>query len=161
MKRFTIFLTAIVMLFAAAPAPAEQAGTFAGSWIASGKKQSLEFGAGREVFTFNLAGHVSLKTGIGQNKDYWSDCVGLWDSRAGSSARCVWRDLEGQRAYVVISGPVIKEGALETGEFVGGTGKLKGLTGGFTFSWSSLFRDRDEGILTGQTEDIQGTYRIP
>ena len=48
-----------------------------------------------------------------------------------------------------------------TGEFVGGTDNLKGLTGTFNFTWKSAFTDKDQGIFTGFTQDLKGTYKIP
>ena len=80
---------------------------------------------------------------------------------AGSSVRCVRRSLRGDKAYSVLSGQPLKEGVKVIGEFVGGTGSLKGATGTFTFTWTSTFIDKDRSIFTGYTEDISGSYRIP
>jgi hypothetical protein len=55
----------------------------------------------------------------------------------------------------------VGEGVQVNGEFVGGTGSLKGLTGSFTFTWTSTFTDKDQGIFTGHTQDLSGSYRIP
>ncbi len=159
-----LFLAMLVTIVAILPiqlASAEQAGTFTGTWVASGKRQPFDFVKGREVGTFKLAGHVNLKDEIGETEDYWAECIGLADSLAGSSVRCVWRSLEGEKAYSVLSGQPLKEGVKVTGEFVGGTGSLKGLTGSFAFTWTSTFTDQNQGVFTGHTEDITGSYRIP
>ena len=142
-------------------ASAEQAGDFTGTWVASGKRQPFEFVEGREVGTFDLAGNVSLKDEFGEIEDFWADCIGLSDSVAGSSVRCVWRSLKGEKAYSVLSGQPLKKGVKVTGEFVGGTGSLKGVTGTFTFTWTSTFIDKDQGMFTGHTKDLSGSYRIP
>ena len=105
-------------------ASAEQTGTFAGTWVASGKRQPFDFVEGRNVGTFNLAGNVSLKDDFGEIEDFWAECIGLLDSVTGSSVRCVWRSLKGEKAYSVLSGQPLKEGVKVTGEFVGGTGSL-------------------------------------
>ena len=139
----------------------EQAGSFKGSWVASGKRQSFDFIEGRDVGTFKLAGNLSLKDEFGGIEDFWAECVGLTDSVDGSSVRCVWRSLTGEKAYSVLSGQPLKEGVKVIGEFVGGTGSLKGVTGAFTFTWTSTFIDKDQGIFTGHTQDISGSYRIP
>jgi len=158
---------AIIVIFAfsavlAVPAAsAEQAGTFAGTWVASGKRQPFDFVEGRNVGTFNLAGNVSLKDEFGAIEDFWAECVGLSDSTAGSCVRCVWRSLKGEKAYSVLSGQPLKEGVKVTGEFVGGTGSLKGVVGTFSFTWDTTFFDSDRGIFTGHTEDLSGSYRIP
>ena len=142
-------------------ASAEQAGTFAGTWVASGKRQPFDFVEGRDVGTFNLAGNVSLKDEFGEIEDFWAECTGLSDSVAGSSVRCVWRSLKGAKAYSVLSGQPLKEGVKVTGEFVGGTGSLKGVTSTFTFTWTSTFIDKDQGMFTGHTQDLSGSYQIP
>ena len=155
-----VIITLTTFIFAQ-KASAEQTGSFTGTWIASGQRQPFDFVEGREVGTFNLAGNVSLKDKVGEIEDFWAECVGLTDSMAGSSVRCVWRSLKGQKAYCVLSGQPLKKGVRVTGEFVGGTGSLKGLTGTFTFTWSSTFIDRDQGVFTGQTKDLTGQYQIP
>jgi hypothetical protein len=142
-------------------ASAEQTGSFSGAWIASGQRQVFDFVEGREVGTFNLAGNVSLKNEFVGIEDFWAECVGLSDSVAGSSVRCVWRSLKGDKAYSVLRGQPLKEGVKVTGEFVGGTGNLKELTGTFDFTWTSTFTDKDQGIFTGQTKDLRGSYKIP
>ena len=152
---------AVTALIPVPEASAEQTGTFTGSWVASGKRQPFDFVEGREVGTFNLAGNVSLKDEFGGIEDFWAECIGLSDSVAGSSVRCVWRSLKGEKAYSILSGQPLKEGVKVTGEFVGGTGSLKEVTGTFTFTWTSTFIDNDQGIFTGHTKDISGSYRIP
>jgi len=158
---------AIIVIFvftavlAVQEASAEQAGTFAGTWVASGKRQPFDFVEGRQVGTFNLAGNVSLKDEFGGIADFWAECIGLSDSAAGSSVRCVWRSLKGAKAYSVLRGQPLKEGVKVTGEFVGGTGGLKGVSGTFTFTWSSVFVNKTQGIFTGHTKDLRGFYKIP
>jgi len=142
-------------------AVAEQSGSFSGTWIASGQRQTFDFVEGREVGTFKLAGNVSLKAELAGIEDFWAECVGLSDSVTGSSVRCVWRSLKGEKIYSVLSGQPLKEGVKVTGEFVGGTDNLKGLTGTFNFTWKSAFTDKDQGIFTGFTQDLNGTYKIP
>ena len=155
------FIFAFIALLAVQEVSAEQTGTFTGTWVASGNHQPFDFAEGRVVGTFNLEGNVSLKDEIGEIEDFWAECVGLSDSGTGSSVRCLWRSLDGDKAYCVLSGQPPKKGVKVTGEFVGGTGSLKGMTGNFTFTWNSTFYDRDQGIFTGHTRDISGSYRIP
>ncbi|MBW2337275.1 MAG: hypothetical protein JRF47_11055 [Deltaproteobacteria bacterium] len=155
-----VTITAATFIFAQ-KASAEQTGSFTGTWIASGQRQTFDFVEGREVGTFELTGHVNLKDEVGEEEDYWAECVGLSDSVAGSTARCVWRNLKGQKAYCVLSGQPLKKGVRVTGEFVGGTGNLKGIGGSFTFTWFSVFINKDQGIFTGHTKDLTGSYRIP
>ena len=137
------------------------AGSFAGSWIASGQRQAFDFVNEREVGTFRLTGHVNLRDNIGEVRDYWAECVGLSDSVSGASARCVWRSLEGDKAYIVLTGQPLKQSVQVSGEFVGGTGGLHGIEGTFTFTWASVFTNKDQGVFTGQTKDLKGFYKIP
>jgi hypothetical protein len=155
---FTVFALAAGSLPEAA---AEQAGTFSGTWVASGKLQPFDFTEGRDVNTFKLAGHVNLGDAVGKAQDYWAECVGLSDSAAGSSARCVWRSLKGDKAYSVLRGEPLEEGQRVSGEFVGGTGRLKEITGTFTFTWISTFTDKSQNTFTGHTKDLKGSYRVP
>ena len=158
----TVFLTAFALAAGSlSEVSAEESVTFSGTRIASGRLQTFDFVEGRDVGTFKLAGNVSLKEEFAGIEDFWAECVGLSDSVAGSSVRCVWRSLKGDRAYSVLSGQPLKEGAKVTGEFVGGTDSLKGLTGTFNFTWMATFTDQNQGIFTGHTRDLKGSYTIP
>jgi hypothetical protein len=148
-------------LFVVGDAYAAEEGTFAGTWIASGQRQVLEFLPGREVFTYKVRGHVNLRDDLGKGADYWSECAGLWDAQTGSTGRCVWRGMDGAKVFVVLRGQALEEGIQVAGEVVGGTGSLEGAQGTFTFTWASVFINPDTDTLTGHTENIVGTYRIP
>ena len=158
----TVVLTTFMLSNGLVPeAVAEQSGSFSGTWIASGQRQTFDFVEGREVGTFKLAGNVSLKEEFAGITDFWAECVGLSDSVAGSSVRCAWRSLKGEKAYSVLTGQPLKEGVEVSGEFVGGADSLKGLTGTFSFTWTSTFTDKSQGIFTGYTQNLKGTYKIP
>ena len=153
--------TCIATFGPAQDASAEQTGSFTGSWVASGKRQRFDFVEGREVGTFELSGNVSLKDDFGGIEDFWAQCIGLSDSVSGGSVRCVWRSLKGEKVYSILSSQPFKEGVKVTGDFVGGTGSLKGVSGTFGFTWTSTFMDKDQDMFTGHTEDLSGSYRIP
>lgn len=158
----TVIFTASTLATGPVPeAVAEQSGTFSGTWIASGQRQTFDFVEGREVGTFRLTGHVNLQDEVGEEKDYWAECVGLTDSIAESSARCVWQSMEGEKVYIVLSGQPLEKRIKVTGEFVGGTGSLQGIEGTFAFTWSSVFINESQGIFTGHTKDLKGSYKIP
>ena len=140
---------------------AQRTGSFSGTWIASGQRHAFDFLKEREVGTFRLTGHVNLKENLGEIEDYWAECVGLSDSETGGSARCVWRSMEGDKAYIMLTGKPLEKSNKVTGEFVGGTGSLRGIEGTFTFTWSSVFTNKNQGTFTGQTKDLKGSYRIP
>lgn len=160
--RVSTMVIGLALLLFTGSAMAGQEGTFAGTWTASGTYQPLDFTQGRDVFTFRLSGHVNLKTEIGEAADLWSECAGLWDAEAGSATRCVWRDADGEgKAYSVLEGRVVEQGVQVTGRFVGGSGNLQGLTGELSFTWTSVFRNRTNKVLTGHTENLSGSYQLP
>ena len=158
--KFAILLAVVTVVMPTPLLAAAENGTFTGTWIASGERQVQDFAESREVFTYRVKGHVNLKDNLGEVADFWSTCSGLWDATTGSTARCVWRGLEGQKVFVM-DGQPLKEGVQVTGEIIGGTGKLEGIQGSFTFTWTSVFINEDTDTLTGHTENISGTYRIP
>lgn len=113
------------------------------------------------MFSFDLQGHVNLKDEVGGVSDYWSDCVGLWDSVTGGGMRCVWRGREGTKIFSVLSGKLLEQGIAVKGEILGGTGAAQGIEGSFTFTWSFVVFDDNRRLLTGYTSDLAGSYRIP
>ena len=55
---------------------------------------------------------------------------------------------------------MVKDDAKVNGEFVGGTGQFEELVGTLSFTWSSVFDDSSEGILTGYAKDLSGSYLV-
>jgi hypothetical protein len=143
---------------------AAELGVFRGSLIANGTRTPFPFGDNRQVFTFKLDGHVSLQNLLGKKKDYWSECIGMADSVTGVNGRCVWKDLAGPEIYITLLSDNLKQGSQVFGTIVGGTGHLTGISGEFSFNWSSVINQPDEnGIVnvTGETRNLSGNYRIP
>jgi len=156
----------VVLLLTASPlalSHAAESGEFKGNWIANGTRTPFSFGDDRQVFTFKIAGHVSLQTSLARKKDYWSECVGLVDSVTGLTGRCVWKDLAGPEIYITVQSDRLQQGSLVTGTIVGGSGKLAGISGDLTFNWSSVISLTEDGVVTvtGETRNLAGHYRIP
>ncbi len=149
----------------AASSHAAEKNSFSGTWVANGSKEVLALGKARESSVFRLSGHVRLKSGIGDDKDFWARCIGLADSATDSSIRCVWRNLAGNEIYLTLKGSQVQEGSRVTGEIVGGTGKAQGIIGTLNFTWSTmLFGPSDkpnETEIAGFSQDISGSYQIP
>lgn len=160
-RHYGVLLLAFTVFMTPSFAAAAEEGTFTGTWIASGTRQIQDFAEGRAVFTYSVKGHVNLKNGLGDVADFWSECSGLWDAETGSTARCAWRGLEGQKVFIAMDGQPLEEGVLVSGEIIGGTEELEGITGSLTFTWTSVFINEDTDTLTGHTENISGTYRLP
>ena len=152
---------ALVLLLPPPHGLAAEAGPFSGTWTASGQRTVLEFGADRQVSTFYLRGQVRLKKEIGATRNFWSDCIGLRDTKTGATARCVWRSLDGQKIYSVLEGRLLQKDVVVSGEFVGGSGAAQGITGKFSFTWSTLLPSGAGNMVTGYAKNLAGDYRIP
>lgn len=167
--KYRLCLILIILLTLAAnfcPFPdiarAGQDSPFTGSWIANGSRQIFPFGK-RNVYTFKLAGHVNLKETIGGELDFWSEVIGISDSKTGTQARCIWRDLDGRELFLVLRSDRMQSNDMVTGKIVGGTGKFADATGELSFKWSSISFSRDDvtDSISGQTLDLKGKVQLP
>jgi hypothetical protein len=142
---------------------AAEEGTFSGTWSANGIKEVLSLGGGREAATFYLNGNVRLTNKIGQEKEYWSECIGFADSAAGSDICCKWRGLSGEEIYLTMKGTKMATGSSVTGNIIGGTDSAKGVTGTVRFTWSMMtFQQVSYEIgIAGYSNDVSGTYKLP
>lgn len=155
----------VLLIFAGLPTItiAAESGEFNGIWIANGTREVFPFGEDRQVYTFKLSGHVNLQSDIGKTKDFWSKCVGLSDTESGTVARCVWQDLYGGKIFITLRSDRLQEDNLVTGEIVGGTDNLEGISGELSFSWSSVTFQKEGAVstVTGQALGLEGNYRVP
>lgn len=138
-------------------------GTFTGTWVANGSKETLPFGANREAFLFKLSGHVNLQDKVGSESDYWSQCIGLADTETGSTVRCSWADSAGTKIFLILKGEGLSRGSSVTGEIIGGTGAAEGISGRITFKWSSMATHsvNDNTSVGGYAKELSGTYKLP
>lgn len=164
---WSLLITSLIVVLLTVSLPtvssAATSGEFNGTWVANGSRVEFPFSADREIYAFELSGHVSLKTKIGDKKNYWSDCVGFSDSVDGAVARCVWKDLNGSKVYISLKSKPPREGGQVVGTIVGGSGQLEGLSGNLFFTWSSFSVQEESGksMIMGQTLDLNGNYQIP
>lgn len=142
---------------------AGEPGTFTGTWVANGTRDLLSFGEDRQTSLFKLSGHVNLKDEIGQETDYWAECIGLADTHTGSEVRCVWRSLDGQKIYLTLQGEKFAKGSKVTGKIIGGTEAAAGITGSLQFEWSSMSFQTTNNITTigGYAKNLSGTFQLP
>jgi len=140
-----------------------ESGNFTGTWVANGSKEILSFGEGREAALFKLSGHVNLQDQVGEESDYWSECIGLADTETGSAVRCVWKSLDGQEIYLTLEGKRLIEGSSVTGTIVGGNKAAKGITGSVQFKWSSMsiHSNNDKTNIGGYAKELNGNYQLP
>ncbi len=142
---------------------ATEEGAFTGTLVANGSKEVLALGGEREAALFKLSGDVNLANKVGEESNYYSECIGLADSETGSDIRCVWRSLRGTEIYMTLKGTRMEKGSSITGSIVGGTGAAKGITGTLRFTWSmASFKQVDkEAGISGFSNDLSGTYKLP
>jgi hypothetical protein len=167
MNKRGLLVLCVVVTFLVTSLPAAgtaaTSGEFSGTWVANGSREEFPFSPDREIYTFELSGHVSLKDKLGKKKDYWSDCVGFSDSMTGAVARCVWKDLNGSQIYISLKSKPLHEGGEVTGTIIGGSDRLQGISGDLSFVWASLSFQKENGKSTvvGQTLDLKGNYQLP
>ena len=143
---------------------AGEKGSFSGSWMANGSKETLPLGKNRETALFKLSGQVNLKDNkIGKVNNFGANCIGLADFSTGSDIRCVWRSQDGEEIYLTLRGTRMEKGSRVTGNIVGGTGSLDGITGYLHFTWSSMSfaQANDQSGIGGFTQDVKGSYQVP
>lgn len=138
-------------------------GAFSGSWVATGSLDHITFQENREVAVFRLSGHVNLQDEIGNQKDYWSECIGLSDSVSGSEGRCTWKGTDGQEIYLLIEGRPLARGSEVNGTIIGGTGRATGITGKLRFIWSTMSVQHEQNSLEvgGYAKELVGEYQLP
>lgn len=157
------FLIAMFCPGLSSSASAGETTNFTGTWIANGTRQVLPFGENRNFYTFKMTGHVNLKQATGSDLDFWSEIIGVSDSKTGSEARCVWTDLEGRKLFLELKSDRMQSETQVIGKIVGGTGKLANATGELSFTWSSIsfHHEGNATTVSGQTYDLQGSYQVP
>ena len=141
-----------------------KSGNFTGTWVANGSRETMLFGDSREVALFKLSGHVNLKNEVGNESDYWSECIGLADTETGSNIRCTWTSIDGEKKiFLVLKGEGLSKGSGVTGDFIGGTGATEGLTGNLQFQWSSMSAHsvNDSTSIGGYAKELNGSYQLP
>jgi hypothetical protein len=158
----TLALAAVVLL-AAAPAAAEfpKQGEFRATYCFVGNLTTLVQSKADLAFSFELTGTVRGDT-PGTLLDMTSiQCVGLGEVRGGKRSgthQCHFVDQDGDKIYVrAWYGP---EGPQRTLEFLGGSGKYAGITGGGETRSLGRFPKIKDGTFQGCTHG-GGRYRLP
>jgi hypothetical protein len=161
-------LPVLLVLLVAAAAPAGQEWqsspaawrTFEGSWSASGQRQMLPMGGGRQAATLQLSGAIVLTSGEGLSHGFRGEFIGFDDGASLSVGRAVWTDEHGDRIFSELKGEtVLREGRRITGTITGGTGRYAGLEGDYTFVWQFLVAGEGDTIQ-GRSVDLKGRVRV-
>ncbi len=132
---------------------------FAGSWNASGTRQTIPLGADRRASIIDLTGTMLLagpgRPGVG----FRSEVIGLVDSGTGMYGRSVWTDEHGDQVFSELKGEGTAARNRITGTLLGGTGRYTGVTGSYEFSWQSVI-EAEDGSIQGRAVDLKGRVRL-
>jgi hypothetical protein len=147
-----------------APAPVVKEGTFSFVAVGSGTLNKLQLGEDRAQVSYEKLGGATSPTGEGLFHDASIRCVGGFHLLNGSfdddSGACVVTRPDGDQVFYVYRGAGTPHvGTKGTFTLVGGTGKMKGITGGGDLTGLTL-RHAKEGTAQGVTRG-GGTFKLP
>ena len=132
---------------------------FEGNWTAAGNRYILRLGNDRQTSIANFQGTLLLagpgRPGVG----FRAEAIVLNDSVTGIVGRAVWTDEHGDQAWSELRGEGNKTSNKIVGTFVGGTGRYRGATGTYEFSWRFLLENED-GNVQGESTGLKGRVRV-
>ena len=160
-------LMALVALGACGPAPRSpdemrRDGAwreFEGTWTAVGSRHGIDLGAERRASIASFEGSVLLSGASRPAIGFRAEAIVLNDSATGMVGRAVWTDERGDQAYSELKGEGTSTGNRIFGTFLGGTGRYRGVTGAYEFSWRFVLESED-GTLQGQSTGLKGRVRL-
>jgi hypothetical protein len=161
----TLLVLVLAGLGAASPARsdsvAENSGwhEFNGTWTATGTRQEIGLGGDRRASVADYSGSLMLYGTSRPALGFRAEAVVLNDSTTGLTGRAVWTDDTDNHVYSELRGETTPAGNRIIGTFVGGSGRYKGATGTYEFSWRFLLESED-GIVQGQSTGFTGKVRI-
>lgn len=132
---------------------------FEGTWTAAGNRYILRLGNDRQTSVANFQGTLLLagpgRPGVG----FRAEAIVLNDSVTGMVGRAVWTDEHGDQAWSELRGEGNRTNNKIVGTFVGGTGRYRGVTGTYEFSWRFLLENED-GNVQGESAGLKGRVRV-
>ena len=81
------------------------------------------------------------------------------DTASGLIGRGVWTDERGDQVFSELKGEGTSAENKIIGTFIGGTGRYRGATGAYRFSWRFVIENED-GAVQGQSQGLQGQVRV-
>jgi hypothetical protein len=142
----------------APPPAAEEWRSFEAAWSATGHRQTMPTGGGRDAAIVRLSGSVVLTAGSGLGRGFRGEIIGFDDGRALAVGRWLWTDERGDRIFGEMRGEPVQTGRRFMGTITGGTGRYAGITGSYAFTWHSVVAAED-GVVQGRTVGLKGRYR--
>jgi hypothetical protein len=130
----------------------------AGSWNATGHRQSVPTGGDRNASTAYLSGAVTLTASGGTSRGFQGEAI-TFDEGAGTGmGRAVWTDERGDKIFSRLTGDLRLARRRIVGTITGGTGRYAGIEGDYSFEWQYLIQSED-GTVQGQAVDLTGRAR--
>lgn len=137
-------------------APADGWRTFAGSWSASGQRQTIPTEGGRMAGIVHLSGAIVLAQGdLGGG--LLGEAIAFDDGQTLSVGRAVWTGGRGDRVFSELRGEPVATGRRIFGTITGGTGRYSGVVGDYELTWQYVARDDD--TVQGRAVDLRGRVR--
>jgi hypothetical protein len=132
---------------------------FQGTWTATGSRHGIRLGDDRRASIAKFEGSVLLSGTSRPAVGFRAEAVVLSDSATGMVGRAVWTDERGDQAYSELKGEGTNTGNRIVGNFLGGTGRYRGATGTYEFSWRFVLESED-GTVQGQSAGLNGRVRF-
>ena len=131
---------AVVLVGSSPPIPAENSPadgwtSFAGTWSATGQRETVAVEGGGTAAIVEVSGAVVLTTGDGLAPGFRGEAIGFDDGQGLSVGRAVWTDEKGDRLFSRLQGESIGTGRRFRGTITGGTGRYAGFVGDYVFTW--------------------------
>jgi hypothetical protein len=132
---------------------------FSGTWTAAGNRHVIGLGGDRRAAVANFSGSLLLYGTSRPALGFRAEAVVLNDSATGLIGRAVWTDDADDHVYSELRDEPTPAGNRIVGTFVGGSGRYKGATGTYAFSWR-FFLELEDGTVQGQSMGLSGKVRF-
>ena len=138
--------------------PAEGWRTFAGSWSARGRRQTLpdRRRPRRRRSSTCPARSCSRRRELGGG--LLGEAIAFDDGQDLSVGRAVWTDARGDRVFSELRGEPVATGRRVVGTITGGTGRYAGVIGDYALTWQYVAPD-DDDVVQGRAVDLRGRFR--
>jgi hypothetical protein len=132
---------------------------FQGTWTAAGSRNIMPMGSDRRAAVSTFEGSLVLAGASGVGVGFQSQALIFNDSATGLVGRAVWTDERGDQVFSELRGEGTADSNKISGTFVGGTGRYRGATGDYAFSWRFVIENED-GVVQGQSVGLNGRVRV-
>jgi len=139
-------------------APEGEWQSFAGSFTATGRRDTVPEEDGGVAATIRMTGSLVITAGTGLRRGFRVEVLGFQDGQGKGLGRAVWTDDRGDRIYSRLAGSPVDAGRRSTAAITGGTGRYAGIEGDYTFTWQYLLPG-EHGVVQARAVSFSGRYR--